>query len=330
MNILLVACFFLCNTCTCQFNHTAKAKFDDEVYISTKDTRLFAHLRGSDSLAPVLLYLHGGPGSPLGVPILKAYAGPQLEEHVIMVYLHQRGIMKSSRVPDSTHTIDQYVRDVSTVVGYLQQRFKNRHIYLLGHSWGGLLGLKYLLEYPGHIDKIITVCTAVNIEAMITGRMDMILEWARATDNEDIIAGITRLQDKSIQDDPWEFRVLEHWMTQAYGGWHRNLDIHRINQAIDYEDHFPEWLKDQKHIEDLMIPEILGMDLTSELETLSTPLLSIAGRHDSSVPWMLIKEEFDHYGGPKTFQVFDHSHHVVFIDEEHLFVETVLNFLQTP
>jgi len=329
-SIFSLTCIMITSLCLCQSNHSKYYQIDDECYIRTHDTKLYAHIRGKDSLAPVLLYLHGGPGSPMGVPILKAYAGPQLEEHFILVYLHQRGIMNSPRVPDSTHAIDNYVHDVYNVVGYLKKRFKNRNIFLLGHSWGGLILFKYLIDYPGDIYKVITVCTAVNIEAMINARMDMILEWARKIENQDIITGITRLQGKSILQEPGEFRILEQWMSQAYGGWHRNLDMQRINQAIDYEDQIPAWLTEQRHIEDLMITEILGMDLTRDLEILTTPLLSIAGRNDSSIPWTQIKEEFEHYGGPKTFILFEQSHHMVFMDEEELFVETVLDFLQAP
>ena len=50
----------------------ASVGIDEEVLIDTGDAELFAEIRGSDRGAPLLLYLHGGPGSPWGVPIFRA------------------------------------------------------------------------------------------------------------------------------------------------------------------------------------------------------------------------------------------------------------------
>ena len=121
-----------------------QSNVNQQVIIETEDTALYANIRGKDENAPVLLYLHGGPGSPLGVPLLRAYSGPQLEEHFILVYLHQRGIMKSQRVPDNAHTLNNYINDIDHVVQFLKKHFGSRDIYLLGHSWGGVLGYLYL------------------------------------------------------------------------------------------------------------------------------------------------------------------------------------------
>jgi hypothetical protein len=93
---------------------------DEQVRIDAGDTRLFAEIKGAVEDAPLLLYLHGGPANPLGVPIFRAYGGRLLEEQFVVVYLHQRGIMKSARVQDEAHTVDLYVDDVHHVVRYLR------------------------------------------------------------------------------------------------------------------------------------------------------------------------------------------------------------------
>ena len=95
--ILICMCLLISSTHACIFENPQGHDIDQEVFINTDDTQLFAHIRGADSLAPILLYLHGGPGSPMGVPILKAYAGPELAKHFILVYLHQRGIPAEQR-----------------------------------------------------------------------------------------------------------------------------------------------------------------------------------------------------------------------------------------
>lgn len=324
---LLLLCLSLSNAGTCQPGDSNQIPLDEEIYIATEDTELFANIRGEDNTSPILLYLHGGPGSPLGVPILKAYAGPQLENHFLVVYLHQRGIMKSKRVPDSKHSISNYIKDVHYVVNFLKEKFNNRDIYLMGHSWGGLLSYLYLMEYRNEIKKLITICTPLDVELSIKERVNMMLIWAKEINNKEAIEELSGLQDKSLDDIEEKSEILEKWMTRAYGGWSRNLSIKRIDDAVDYEDRFPLWLNEQKHIEELMIPELLGINLMGSINSLSTPLLSIAGAEDTSTPWYLVKYGFDRYKGEKTFVLFENSHHMVFMDEEDLFVEIVLKFL---
>ena len=314
---------------SCLVRKSSQNVIAENVYITTEDTKLFADIRSNDSILPVLLYLHGGPGSPIGVPLLKAYAGPKLEDYFIVVYLHQRGIMKSERVDDSTHTLSSYINDIHYVVSYLKNRFEGQEIYLLGHSWGGLLSYMYLLEYKNEVNKIVAVCTPLNVKTMTYGRIDMMLEWASNTNNQLAIDELKPLKDKSISMLKDETATLQKWMSEAYGGWHRNLDINMVNKVIDYEEHIPEWLNEQRHIESILIDEITDINLTDSVNKLNTPLLCMAGKEDTDVPWYIVKEEFENYGGPKTFILFEKSHHMIFIDEEELFVEKIVKFLRT-
>jgi len=321
--------FVVFSSVFCSTKKTSQSIIDENIYIKTEDTKLFANIRGNDSSLPVLLYLHGGPGSPLGIPIFKAYAGHQLERDFIVVYLHQRGIMKSERVADSTHTIKNYIIDIHHVVSYLKNRFKGRQIFLLGHSWGGLLSYLYQLHYKNEINKFVAVCSPLNVKSITYGRIDMIIQWASATNNQQALDELSLLKDKPLNELKEDSKVLKKWMSKAYGGWHRNLDINRVNKAIDYEDNFPDWLKEQKHIESILIDEILNINLTDSIDGIFTPLLCIAGKEDTDAPWYILKDELENYGGDKTFKLFEKSHHLVFIDEEDLFVETIVNFLKT-
>ncbi len=301
---------------------------DEEVLIPTNDTKLFANIRGSDSTAPIILYLHGGPCSPLGVPFLKTYAGPQLEEDFIMVYLHQRGIMKSLRVPDSMHTISNYVDDVYHIVKYLQKRFNNRDIALFGHSWGGVLSYLFLLKHDDEVQKVIIACSPTNIEEMTYRRIDMLLDWAEETENQEAIDQIQPLEYISFDESPEDFEIMGKWLRKAYGGWHRNLSTEKVYSVIDYEDKIPAWLNENKKYEKILRPEILQLNLSDSLFKLKTPLLCIAGEEDVDVPWRMIKKDFEKYGGEKSFVLLENSHHMVYIDEEERFVELVRIFLE--
>jgi len=306
----------------------SRAQIDEQVQIDVDDTSVYAAIRGRDERAPVLLYLHGGPGNPLGVPIFRAYGGRLLEDHFIVVYLHQRGIMKSPRLPDSGHHVDRYVDDVGRVVDYLGRRFPGRRIFVLGHSWGGVLAYLYLSQHPHTVDRLIAVAAPIDVERMVHGRVAMILEWAKETGNDEAVRDLSPLGDKSVPEDKEAFRILEKWSPQAYGGWARHLSRARIDAAVDYEASFPEWLSEQRHIEELLLAEVLQLDLRDEIGRIDIPLLCIVGKDDVDVPWYLVQEDIKRYGGHVDFRIFEHSHHMPFIDEEELFAKTVVEFLK--
>lgn len=321
VNILLLLLLLPLSLCFSQ------KLIDEEILIPTNDTKLFANIRGSDSTAPIILYLHDGPCSPLGVPFLKAYAGPQLEKDFIMVYLHQRGIMKSLRVPDSTHTISNYVDDVFYVVKYLKKRFNGRDIVLFGHSWGGVLSYLFILKHDDEVQKMVITCSPTNVEEMTYRSIEMLLDWAEETENQEARDEILPLEYISFKENPEDFEIMGKWLRRAYGGWHRNMSTEKVYSVIDYESNFPAWFNEQKKYEKILRPEILQINLSDSLLQLKTPLLCIAGKEDVDVPWKMIKNDYEKYGGEKSFVLFENSHHMVFIDEEERFVEVVRSFL---
>ena len=236
--------------------------------------------------------------------------------------------MKSERIPDSAHTISNYVKDIHHVISYLKSRYMGQDIFLLGHSWGGLISYMYLLEYENEVDKFVAVCTPINSGSMVNARIEMILQWAKNTNNQQAVNELKTLQDKPVSLSKDDSEILVKWMSKAYGGWHRNLNMTKVNDAIDYEEDISTWLKEQKHIESILIEEILSINLTDSIRSLHTPLLCLAGKEDTDVPWYIVKEEFENYAGSKEFKLFENSHHMIFIDEEELFVETVTNYLK--
>src|SRR4030042_1621518 len=80
-------------------------------------------IRGQDTSNPVLLFLHGGPGSP-EMP-LEHHFGRELEKHFVLVHWDQRGAGKSYhvRIPEETMNIEQFISDAHELVELLRKRF---------------------------------------------------------------------------------------------------------------------------------------------------------------------------------------------------------------
>lgn len=120
-------------------------------YISVKQGRLYYEKYGTGT--PILV-LHGGPGSGLD----QGYFKPQLlaltANHEVIFY-DQRGSGKSLETGMDRDIINlqQFTDDIETVRNTLGLE----EFILLGHSWGGLLAMNYMIKYPRHVSKLILI-----------------------------------------------------------------------------------------------------------------------------------------------------------------------------
>ena len=112
--------------------------------IDVNGSKQWILIRASDPQNPVLLYLHGGPGHSL-IPFAHV-ASSFLTDRFTVVYWDQRGAGLSFEAanPPETLSVRQLVLDTLSVTKYLESRFNQQKIYLLGHSWGSTLGLSLI------------------------------------------------------------------------------------------------------------------------------------------------------------------------------------------
>ena len=92
-------------------------------------------IRGENRNNPVLLYLHGGPGTPMLQFISYLEENHRLEKYFTICYWDQRGSgMTYSKDTDaSTMTLHQMVEDTLEVTKYLKRLFQIEKIYTMIH-----------------------------------------------------------------------------------------------------------------------------------------------------------------------------------------------------
>jgi pimeloyl-ACP methyl ester carboxylesterase len=115
-------------------------------------------LKGANDHAPVLLYLHGGPGNSV-----MSYAGKftsELQKHFVVVQWDQRasGKTASLQITAQTPTVELMVTDADEMIRYLCKRFSQEKIWLVGHSWGGFLALMVASRNP----DLLRACVALS------------------------------------------------------------------------------------------------------------------------------------------------------------------------
>ncbi|MBK7302472.1 MAG: proline iminopeptidase-family hydrolase [Saprospiraceae bacterium] len=99
-----------------------------------------------------LLLLHGGPGT--GHEYFECMESFLPQEGIEFIYYDQLGTCNSDKPTDTS------LWDLSRSVDELEQVRKALHLdssnlYLLGHSWGGILAMEYALKYQQHLKGLI-------------------------------------------------------------------------------------------------------------------------------------------------------------------------------
>lgn len=122
---------------------------DEERFVRINGIEQWITIRGQDRSNPVLLILHGGPGSPESY--LLRYFQP-MERHYVVVQWDQRGggktLARAGGVVDPNIDMASMVADGTAVSEYLRRHLHKTKIVIVGHSWGSILGVRMALARP--------------------------------------------------------------------------------------------------------------------------------------------------------------------------------------
>jgi pimeloyl-ACP methyl ester carboxylesterase len=152
-------------------------------------------IRGQDVNKPVLLFLSGGPGASEAARVLRF--NQELEKHFVVVIWEQRGCGKSypSINPKSDLTLNQYESDIIELSEMLGERFDEEKIYLVGHSWGTIIGVHAAKARPDLFHAY--VGTAQMVDVLETDQIiyDIVMDYSQTT-GDTVFVNTLELQGK--------------------------------------------------------------------------------------------------------------------------------------
>jgi len=278
-------------------------------------------IRGSDRSAPILLWLHGGPGSAQ-MPIHGLTA--ELERDFVVVHWDQRGAGKSNPpgFDPATMTLDQFLADAEEVTALLRDRLGAQPMIVLGHSWGTMLGARLVARWPGGYAGYIGVGQQVDtLRGAVLTR-----DWLRQVAPSDL----TDMDPQAFRDHDLYVRLMQE--AEAHGGG-MNISLLSVlpRALVAPEYRLPDywrWFDGANRGSGPMWSEYRARDLIAEVPLIPVPMLLIAGASDWNTPVPLVRDWFETVEAPlgKRIEVFDGSGHAPFLTEPDRFVETVRGF----
>ncbi len=287
-------------------------------------------IRGVDTSKPIMLFLHGGPGSP-EVAFMKHY-NRDIEKDYVMVYWEQRGAGKSwsKNIPPESMNLEQLISDTRELSEYLAHRFDREKILLMGHSWGSLLGILTAYSHPELYHAYFGIG---QVGDQLEGER-ISLEWAkaRAAERNDTRAvkklNALNFPGKEATADEWiSYLMKERRYVNRYGGgtlkevtgmWPLvwivlNSGVYTLREKLNF-------MKASMFSLEHMWLDVIQTNLFHEIDSMSLPVYIFHGIHDYTTPYPVAKDFYEQLKAPqKEFYAFENSAHSPVMEEPEKF-----------
>jgi len=299
---------------------------DQQIEIPVNGTKQWITIRGRDLSNPILLFIHGGPGAP-EMPTSWTFQNPW-EDYFTVVQWDQRGSGKTYNANDPatirpTMSLPQMVSDSEAVVRYLRTTYHKQKIFVMGHSWGTVLGLTLAQKHPEWLyayigmGQVIDTPRAEHISYLAT------LKAAEAAHNAKAIAELKAIAPYPGADGslPLDKINTERKWSVIFGGltYRRDSYDYYFNASELSPDYSDADLKAIGKGSDLslasLLPDFAKTDF-SQVTAFRCPIILFEGRHDETTPSVVAAAWFARVQAPvKKFVWFENSAHMMQIEE---------------
>lgn len=113
-------------------------------------------MEGKSKELPIVVCLHGGPGSPIPFSVGCRGLFPDITDRFLMVYWDQLGCGINNYKIDNRFTIDHFTKMTVDLIKEARVRFPENKIYLFGMSWGSILALHAAVQVPQLLNGVVT------------------------------------------------------------------------------------------------------------------------------------------------------------------------------
>lgn len=293
-------------------SRTPEGGINESMYVEINGTEQWISIYGEDRDNPLLLYLHGGPGSSTSAYDY-AFTRKWADVYTVVTW-DQRNCGKSySEDQNRTElTYELMMSDGLAMTKYLIDRFGQEKITLLGHSWGTYFGCNLALSHPEYYDCFIGTGQLVDMAQNETAFLEAAAEWV-----EGDAEGAALLASMDPDHRSAEYFTLKNRLMERYGySLMADGTDYNMAAAIIFNPYYtlPDWIKwlnadSSVYMDFLLSDEFDKFSLTGRSEY-EIPYYNINGDRDYQTNYMLAQEYFDEVSAPykKLYTMKDTTH----------------------
>lgn len=279
-------------------------------------------IQSNDLNYPILLWLHGGPGGT--AMFMSHYYTDSLINHFTVVNWDQRGAGLSYHKDIDTTTIseEQIVQDALELTKYLNKKYNKQKIFILGHSFGSVIGMHLAERYPDYYHAYIGMGQVVNFKQSARVVYNWLSDTLKSVNDK---KGLTKIEKKGIPDI---------WLVRKYGGeMHTKVDKNEVIKKCPfyYEGYLDDRYRGLRFTRKYMNKYAPSTPKpVSEINKLAIPVYFFVGKYDH-VPSCANEVAQDYFSKLKAPQkkliLFQESAHFPNLEEPNKFQEELIKIL---
>jgi pimeloyl-ACP methyl ester carboxylesterase len=334
--VILFFFFLSCKKEAAQFSASA----DELFWLTNKGADMPVWVKGNTASKIIILFVHGGPGK--GAYSYSGFETDQLQKKYAVAYWDQRDA--ASAAGNSNYdklTLDQMIDDLEKLVITLKYRYGNDcKIFLLGHSFGGLLGPGYLVkdDNQNNIRGWIEVDGAHDYpEVNVTSRQMLIDTGKSEIAKGNFVDQWTEIVQYCESHQPNVSLDISYKINDYAHNAESYMPINHTTNPIDLTSPSSpvSYVINLYHLYDTekgkdFLETLEPVSYTSQLSKIKIPTLLIWGQYDFVVPQFSGTHALQLLGSSyKKMVLMPHSGHTPMNGDTDLFASTVINFVET-
>jgi len=283
----------------------------DTVFIG-KIRQVVSYSGSKDS--PLILFLHGGPGSSR-MKQAEVFSNI-LQKHFMVVQWDQRGAGRTNALNKSSvpMTLDLMENDTYELIKILLKKFNLKKLYLVGESWGTVLGFKMAEKHPELLNAYLAFSPVIYQTKSEQILLEKLKLDAKAKSN---VTAQEELNKVKIPFTSYEDMYYSRkWMFSYDGQPFAEKDLPLLKQFM--EDWSKTWMTTWN--------EVMKHNLLVELPKINCPVYFFLGEKDLQTNFGIASNYYEILKAPKkNIYTFKNAGHSVLTEEAEQVQNTIID-----
>lgn len=293
----------------CQKQKLEQGFVKDHFYLRNKGADMPVVVEGNVSSKTFVIILHGGPGgSAMKFLHLVPAFTDAMEKDYTMVYWDQRGSgMSTGNSKKEDITLEVFSEDLDKLMHLLEHKYgSDIEFFLIGQSFGGMLGSYYLVNYKASNHKIRGWINSGGVHNFDTYH-EVVKSYALSFLDTVSHTGFSELKNEALSIVTSVNTLDEKTKANELGaklqakaievGIAEKRRVKGLNKAAFFGNYNLFLATSNKsRVNEIMFRHIHRVDLTNELRSVTVPALFLYGEYDFVVPPLIGREAFNAYG----------------------------------
>jgi pimeloyl-ACP methyl ester carboxylesterase len=270
------------------------------------------HIQTDDARKPVLLFLSGGPGSSM-IRNGNAFTSV-LKSRFTIVHWDQRDAGETLKLNPSPvqPSLAQMEQDTRDVIEFVRKETGKDKIYLLGSSWGNVLGFHIVKTHPEWLHGYVAVNPVINQMASEKHLLGSLKTHFKDHADARTELALVNIPFKADED----LFYLRKWLFHKEGK--------AFATSSEFKTGFLQWSKTWSPV----WRDVMDINLTKSLKKVDTPIYFLVGKNDIQTYTPITQGYFEQLQAPKKeIILFEHSGHQIHQEEPEKFQQTLLKIL---